>query len=308
VSSPRREDVTYNLQFTGDVLPILQASIFSRVSGNLEKIFVEMGDVVRQDQLLALIDTTELYQQYQQAAAAFQNARLSYDRARELFDRNLGSKQDQDNTEAVAKIAEANYALAATKLGYAKITAPFAGIITRRFLDPGALVSPGSTTLFTLMDLDRVKVIIHVLEKDIPRVTHGKPALVTVGAVPGQKFTGEITRYSEAVDPDTRTMAVEIDISNADHRLKPGMFANVNLIVDRHENALTIATPAILQDDLGNFGYVVRADTAWKARITPGAELDTRTEILSGISDTTAQVITAGQQFAKDGGPVTIQP
>ncbi len=285
-----------------------QAGIFAKVSGNLEETYVEMGTAVRQGQRLALIDTTELYLQYQEAAATCQNAGLAFDRAQELYNRSLGSKQDQDNAEAAFKIAQANRDLAAMKLGYARITAPFSGIITRRFLDPGALVTASSSTLFTLMDLDSVKVILNILEKDIPRVAQGKSAAIVADAFPDRKFWGRVTRFSEAVDRSTRTMAVEIDIPNPERLLRPGMFASITLIVEEHENALTVPTPAVLKDGQGNYLYMVSADTARKTRVTTGIEQDSLIEILSGIADTTIQVITTGQQFVKDGGPVILQP
>lgn len=308
VASPISATVTYSLEFTGDVRPIQQANLFAKVSGTLEQVFVQMGDFVRQDQMLALIDTTELYLQYQQASATFQNLRLSVERARDLFERNLTSKEAKDDAETAFSVAKVNYDLTATRLSYARIRAPFSGVITRRFLDPGALVSPSSTTLFTLMDLSSVKIIVPVLEKDISRVVRGQAAIVTVDAFPGAQFTGRIARFSEALDPDTRTMAVEVDVANPDGRLRPGMFANVMLTVGQHENALTIPTSALLKDDQGPYIFVARADTARKVRITPGVELTSSIEILSGIPDTTVKVITLGQQLVKDGTAVLIQP
>jgi RND family efflux transporter MFP subunit len=308
VSHPQRQDVTYSLHYTGDVMAIQQAGIFSKVSGNLEKIYAEMGDAVHTDQLLALIDTTELYLQKMQASATWQNAKLSFDRAGELYSRSLVSKQEKDNAESAFRVAEANLDLAATRLGYARITAPFSGVITRRFLDPGALVSPGSSTLFTLMDLDQVKVLVHVLEKDIPRVQLGKDATLVVDSFPEKEFTGRVTRTAQAVDPGTRTMAVEILVANPEHLLKPGMFGTVTLAVDRHLGALTLPTQAVLRDDQGSYLFIVRADSARKMRVNLGADLGASQEILQGLADTTVQVITAGQQMVKDKSPVQIQP
>jgi|WetSurMetagenome_2_1015567.scaffolds.fasta_scaffold07537_5 RND family efflux transporter MFP subunit len=302
----RRETVSTVLRFTGDVTAIQQASIFSKVSGNLEQCYADMGMPVRQNQLLALIDTTELHQQYQQAAATFENARMSYQRTKDLFEQNLVAKQDLDNSEAAKKVSGAAFETAKTRLRYAWITAPFAGTVTRRFLDPGALVTPNSSTLFTLMDLDKMKIIVNVLEKDIPSVTIGKSAVVAVDAFPGKTFSGSVRRFSEAVDPATRTMAVEIDLSNENHILKPGMFANVMLIVGERVDAITIPTEALLKDDRGFFVYTVVRDSAWQNRVRRGVEQGDRTEIEGGLSDS-SQVISVGQQFVKDRGPVTIQ-
>jgi membrane fusion protein (multidrug efflux system) len=306
VEKPKREDIVYTLRYTGNVTPTQQATIFSKVGGTLERVYVDMGTEVRKGQLLALIDTTELYQQFQQASATFQNAQLNFRRTRELFEQNLVAKQDLDNADATAKIARANYEAAGTRLGYARITAPFSGYITRRFLDPGALVTTNNASLFTLMDLDNLKIIINVLEKDIPQVAQGKHATVTVDAFPGKEFPGVVTRYSHAVDLATRTMAVEIDLANRDHILKPGMFANVTLVISEHKDALTVPTAALLKDEQGYFVYAAVADTARRLRTRIGTEQNGRTEILGGL-DTTRTIITTGQQFVKENGPVSIQ-
>jgi len=306
VEKPTVQNIIYTLRYTGNVAAAQQATIFSKVSGTLERVFVDMGASVRQGQLLALIDTTELYQQYQQSAATYQNAQLAYRRTRELFEQNLVAKQDLDNADAAAKIARANFETAGTHLSYARITAPFSGYITKRFLDPGALVATTNASLFTLMDLDNLKIIINVLEKDIPQVALGKRATVTVDAFPGKEFSGLITRYSEAVDLSTRTMAVEIDIANREHILKPGMFANATLDISQRKGAVTVPTVALLKDDKGYYLYTVVGDTAHRVRTDLGTEQDNRTEILSGL-DTSAAIITTGQQFVRDRGPVTIQ-
>jgi RND family efflux transporter MFP subunit len=156
------------------------------------------------------------------------------------------------------------------------------------------------------MDLDAMKVIVNILERDIPLVDIGTQAAITVDAFPGKEFTGSVTRYSQAVDPATRTMAVEIDIPNHDHLLKPGMFANVTLVTEEHPNAMTLPTMAILKDDQGPFVFTAVADTARKRRVKTGNDQGDKTEILSGISDSD-RVITTGQQFVKDGGVITIQ-
>ncbi len=306
LETPRRETVSFALQFTGDVVAIQQASIFSKVSGNLDRVYVDMGVHVQKDQLLALIDSTELHQTYLQAEATYENARLTFDRTKDLYGQKLVARQDLDNAEAAMKVAAANFETAKTRLGYARITAPFAGYVTKRFLDPGALISPSSSTLFTLMDLDQMKIIVNVLERDVPEIAVGKPVTITVDAFPGKVFQGKITRLSEAVDPGTRTMAIEIDIPNRDHLLKPGMYATVTIVTEEHRDAVTVPTTALLKDDQGSFVYTAVNDTAHRVPVTLGWEQGERTEIRSGL-DGTRPIITTGQQFVRDGGPVTVQ-
>ena len=306
VELPHKETVVNALSFTGDILPIQQANIYSKVNGNLEKLYVDIGMHVRENQLLALIDTTELYQQYQQAAATYENARLTYERNKDLFGQNLIAHQDLDNAEASMKVSKGAYDNAFTRLRYAYIEAPFEGYITKRFFDQGANVTSNNTSLFVLMDMQAMKLTIDVLEKDIPLVTQGKMAHLTVDAFPGREFVGTVTRLSQAVDLSTRTMEVEIDIPNKDHLLKPGMFAHVSLVVREQPNSLTLPTVALATDDKGPYVFVVDGNVAHRKGITAGIEQNTRTQILSGISEKD-QVITVGQQFVKDGGTVTIQ-
>jgi len=307
VEAPKREAIVHALQLTGDMVPIQQAQVFARVYGNLESIKADMGDFVKEDQLLAVVDTTELAQQYRQAAATFTNDSAVYERSKMLLDRNLIAQQDYDNATANMKVAAANLDAARTKLEYAKITAPFSGYITRRFLDPGALLTSTNATLFNLMDVEVMKIIVNVLEKDIPSIRLGTKAVITVDAYPDKQFDGSIARISGAVDLSTRTMPIEIDIPNRDHLLKPGMFARVALIIGDQQNALTVPTMALLKDPTGYYVFVADKGVARRKSITVGAEQNSRTEILSGL-DENDNIITTGQQFARDNGPVTVQP
>ncbi len=306
VENPHRETVKVQLEFNGDVMPVRQAAIFSKVSGNLERIYTDMGYNVQTNQLLATIDSTELYQQFQQASATYQNALLTYNRLLQLLEKNLSSKQDVDNADAAKKGAKAGLDAAATRLGYARIVAPFSGIITRRFLDPGALVTASNSTLFNLMNLDSIKVIVNVPEKDVPSVYKIRSAGITLDALPGQRYEGRISRFSDAIDLTTRTMAIQIDVSNRKHEIKPGMFATVQMTVAEHPSAVTIPTSALLKDDSSQYVFVADGKNARRSRVQTGAEQNARTEILSGLTGDET-VITVGQQFVRDGGPISIQ-
>jgi len=303
---PTRMDVSYTLLFTGDVVAGQQAAIYSKIAGNLDNIYATIGQRVPKDFLLAVIDSTEFWQQYQQTSATFQNAKATYQRTKDLFDRSLIARQDLDNAEAAMKVAKANFDLAKTRLGYAKIVAPFGGYITKRFLDAGAVVTANNATLFTLMSIDSVRVTVNVLEKDIPLVHKGTAARVTVDAYADKVFEGVVSRLAEALDLSSRTMAAEIDIPNKDHLLKPGMFATVTLIVADHPKALTVPTMAIMKDDTSAFVYVVENNLAKRQRVTLGADQGTRTEVLLGLSDS-VPIIAVGQQLVREGSPVAIQ-
>ncbi len=307
VDFPRRETMTQVLQLTGDVLPIQQAMVYSRVPGTLEKVLVNMGDHVRANQLLASIDTTELAQQYRQAQATYANDSILFERSKALLQQNLATQQDFDNAETAFKVARSTAQTAETQLQYSQIMAPFSGYVTRRFLDPGALVNSNNLTLFTVMDIDSIKLLVNVLEKDVPRIGVGTKAAITVDAYPGREFVGRIARIAQSLDLSTRTMPVEIDVPNTDLILKPGMFASVSLIVKEQDNALTVPTQALLKDTTGTFVFVASKGVARRTTVSPGVEQSSRTEILTGLDDKDS-VITTGQQYIRDGGPINIQP
>ena len=303
---PALSTVTSKLILNGDVLAIRLASIYSKVSGGLERNYADMGSRVREGQILATIDSTELVQQVQQMSATYQNARETYARQVQLFEKTLSARQDLDNAEAAMKVADANYATAKTRLGYARIAAPFRGIITRRYLDPGALVNATSSTLFTLMDLDTVRIIVNVPEKEVAKIFGIGQADVTLDALPGRRFVGRVTRFSQAVDLTTRTMPVEVRVPNPGNEIKPGMFATIALVLSSRPNAITIASNIVLRDENGTYVYVLNDGRARRVRVALGQELDSRFEVQSGLSAGDS-VIVAGQQFARDGGPVTVK-
>jgi RND family efflux transporter MFP subunit len=307
VEAPKRESIVQTLELTGDLVAVQQADVFARVYGNLESVKANIGDYVKKDQVLAVIDTVELAQQYREASATYDNANSLFTRVKTLMDRGLTSQQDFDNAQTALKVAQATFENARTRLQYAQVAAPFSGFITHRFLDAGALLTSNNATLFTLADLDVMKVIVNVLERDLSKVNIGTAARVVVDAYPDKEFSGSVVRQSEALDLATRTMAVEVDIPNRDRTLKPGMFASVRLILDTRDSALTVPTQVILKDDRGPYVYVAQGELARKKSVVTGTQLVTRTEITQGLvaSD---KVIVLGQQFVKDSGQIRIQP
>jgi RND family efflux transporter MFP subunit len=309
---------------TGDILPVQQATIYPKVNGNIEKIFVDIGDRVVQNQTLALIDTTIYSQNAKlakanllQAEANYENSNINFERNKKLLEQNLISKQDYDNaktaldvTVAQKEAANANYTNSVTQLGYCKITAPFTGSITKRFLDAGAYVtasssSPGSN-LYMLMNIDNLKSLVNIPEKIVPLLKKIIDVNVLADALPGKIFKAKLKKISEAVDLATRTMAVEIDIDNSARLLKPGMFATIILIFERKQNSLTLPNQVVLKDDSGNFIYVIKPDTTVsKKYIQVGIQYNNKYEILSGVNEN-EKIVFVGQNLIKDNAKVKI--
>ena len=316
--------VTNKLNYTGDVTANEQANIYSRVSGNIEKIYVDIGDFVPQGKLLASIDRAVLMQTLRQtdgllkqAKATLENNRVNYERNKELFEKGLIPKSDLDNarttmtvSEAGVESAVANFRNAETQLGFCSIRAPFSGYITKRLLDRGSYVSVGgqaaSSTIFTISSIEKVKVMVNVLEKDLPLLDRVTEAKVSIGTYPGEVFHAEIKKISQLIDLASRTMPVEIDIDNRDHRLKPGMFANIELVLERVEDAPVVPVQCLQTDEKGKFIYTVGSDsTAQKKYVETGIQQDSDIEITKGLNNDD-RVVISGQTLLKPNGKVRI--
>jgi RND family efflux transporter MFP subunit len=204
--------------------------------------------------------------------------------------------------------------LARTNLANTRITAPFAGYISQRNLDPGAAVSgqsagtnTSSVGILTLQDIERVKVQVEVPERDIARIRPGVPVRVTADPYQGEAFTGSVGRVVHSLDPRTRTMGVEVDVPNPVRRLKPGMFARVELAVETRANALTIPAEALRLGEGRPSVMVVRAGVVQVAPVELGVADARGVEVLRGLAEGD-QVILQGKDLVKPNQKVRTVP
>jgi len=321
ITKPEQGDITSGLSFTGDIIPVQQTSIYSRVTGNIQKIYVDIGDYVKAGKLLALIDQSTFIQTVKQtegllnqSKASLENNKVNYRRLFTLYEKGLTTKGDLDNAETLVKVteaqvqtAEANYDNARLQLSYCSITAPFSGYITKRLLEQGSLVSSGtSNSIFVLSNIGKLKIMVNVLEKDIPLLENIKNVTVKTDTYPDETFTAKFRKISQLIDLSTRTMPVEVDIDNESNTLKPGMFARVELILDKHYNVLKIPIQCIRKDEAGSFVFSVSEDnTVIKKYVQTGLESDNKIEIVSGLNESDSIVI-VGQELIKENSKVKI--
>ena len=303
---------------TGDILPDQQANIYSKVNGNIEKLYVDIGSKVAKNKILAIIDTT-IYSQsarqakanLMQADANLKNAKLNYDRNKKLVEQKMVSQQDLDNAKASLDVAvaqkqaaEAAYNNAVTQLNYCKVTAPFAGTITKRTYDQGTYVTASTSAqgsvLFTLMKTDKLKIDVNMPERSVPFLCEVKDIMITADAGPQRKFKGRISKISQAIDLSTRTMPIEIEITNPDGALKPGMFATIALITDKKVNALMVPNQVVQTDDKGSYVFTINNDTTVsKKYVKTGIAMDEKLEIISGVTKED-KIVFVGQTLVKD--------
>jgi RND family efflux transporter MFP subunit len=316
-----RSDITNELSFTGDVLPIQQANIYSRVTGNIQKLYADIGDYVSAGKTLALIDQSTFVQSLKQnegllnqAKATLLNNQVNYERLRILFEKGLTSIGDLNNAETLVKVSEAqvqtaqaNYNNARLQLNYCSISAPFSGYITKKFLDQGSLVSSGtSNSIFLLSNISKLKIMVNVLERDIPSLDKVKNVTIKTDAYPNEEFTGVFKKMSQSVDLNTRTMPVEVDVENKGGMLKPGMFARIELVLDKHDNVIVVPLQCLRKDDNGSFVFSINNESsAVKIYVKTGIESNNKVEIISGLTDAD-NVVTVGQELIKENSKVKI--
>lgn len=309
VVRPRRREMVRSISLTGDVVGIQQSELMAKVPGFIEAIYVDRGDFVKRDQLLARLSYPEQEAAYARAMAALDLAEANYQRATKLFERGVNSRQDLDNAVANYKSAKDSMAAERTLYGYREIRAPFAGYIIRRNYDTGHLVTPASDSstapLFILADISTVRVFVYVPEEDLGALRTGTSAAVSSDAYPGRIFRGEVRRIAQGLDTATRTMQTEIDIVNPEAELKPGMFARVTLVLFRHRNALVLPPGAILRGEEGNYVYTVSGDRAHHVRVKTGLQDGAAVEITSGLDDR-ALVIASGSESVEEDSPIRI--
>ena len=342
--TPIIRDLDVRLTYTADIQPYQQVNLFSRVDGYIAKIYVDKGDVVKANQLLVEIDHTDYVHavnrakanlaaaraEVQKQDANIRNVRLNLDRMKALITDQFVSQQDLDNAQvnydvavaqldslrAQARQMEVALAQAETNLAYSYIRAPFVGYVAERNLDPGAFVN-GSTAststlsrgILNLHEIETVRTLIEVVEKNIPLVRIGQKAEVRAEAYPDRVFEGQVTRVVQALNKATRTMTVEVDLPNPDHTLKGGMFARVELVVGLHPNAVQIPVDALTRLEEDQYVYVVRDGKAHQVPVEVGArsEAENRIEITKGLTGT-EQVIVSGKDLVSDGTPVQATP
>ena len=340
--APIKQDLDVRLTYTADLIPNQLVNIFSRVDGYIAKIYVDKGDLVKAHQLLVEIDHTDYIHALNQAKAnllsakakvvqqdaAVRNAALTLDRMQALIKDQFVSQQDLDtalvNRDAAvalqdslrAQVQQMTVALAQaeTNLAYSYIRAPFAGYIAERNLDPGAYVS-GTTAststvsrgILSVHDVETVRTLIEVVEKDVPLVQIGQRADVRAEAYPNEVFEGRVTRIVQALNRATRTMTVEVDLPNKDHRLKGGMFARVEVLVGKHSQAIQIPLDAVSRLEESQYVYVVKEGKAHQVPVELGARDGNRIEVVKGLAGD-EHLIVSGKDLVSEGIPVQTQP
>jgi RND family efflux transporter MFP subunit len=321
----------------GSLVARRSVDVAPKISGRVERIFVQVGDRVKDGQLIAQMDARTFQEDLREAEAALRvaDATLKGDqaelidltrkleRARRLVEKQFVSREDFDTLDSQRNAAAAQVELARAqitqmlarlanaklRLSEAQLHAPFAGHVEKRLVDPGAMVNAG-TAIAALVDINPVKVIIPVVEKNYPKISVGQKAIVTCDAFSQQRFEGKVVRMAPVLSQETRTGEVEIEIANPSGRLKPGMFARVDIAVNRRRDVLLAPEGALVKTPSGHGVF----------RIAPGGAETAKVQLVAVVLGTTRngqteidgelkpgdRVVTLGANLLKDGQRVRV--
>ena len=307
VARVTRQDLYNEVTFPAEFRPYVEVELHAKVSGYVREMKVDFGDRVKAGQLLATLEVPELHDELHNAIATRQKAEADYTNAHLIYHRlatvneahpNLIAQQDLDTADANDRTTAA--AIAATKanvekyqtmVDYTRITAPFDGVVTKRYADPGALIQAGTTSDTQSLPLVRVSDN-YLLRLDFPvdvpyvkDVRVGDSVEVRVESMGGKPFTGTITRSSLKVNEDTRTMMTEIEVPNPKLEIVPGMYCRVGLKVQRRPQVLTIPIQA-MPPGYTNSVYVVNGQHQIEERpVTLGLDTPNEYEVTAGLKE-----------------------
>jgi membrane fusion protein, multidrug efflux system len=311
---PKRGEIARSITLPSfRILAYQQATLYAKVSGYLKTLTVDKGDAVKEGQLLAEIEVPELLADEVQYKTETAVSRTNYERMAEARQKapDLVVPQTVDDLRGQWEVAQAKLQRTQTLLQYARITAPFTGIITARFVDPGAFIpaatagsTPQSAAMLKLMDYTRVRVQVFVPEAEVPFIKNGLPVQLTLEELPGRGFTGTVTRFAHALDETTKTMLTEIEMSNPTGELRPGAYASVRLEVERKPDALLLPVQALAVEKAGTFVFTVADGKAKKTPVHTGFNDGVNVEVPDLKPD--QPVILIGKQVLNDGQPVSI--
>ncbi len=272
VATSKQGPAVRKLTLLGEALPYKTATLYAKVSGYLTRITVDKGDHVKAGQFIAEITSPELDHQYDSAVADLENKRRVAKRTRDLADQHFYSEQAAEDAETNVRLAEQQVAGIKALTSYKVLTAPFAGVVTARYADPGALVTNATANqssalpVVTVSDPSRLRVTVYVDQSEAPNVHVGTPAEVVDAASVTRQGIGKVARVAGELDTRTRTQLTEVDFDNGKGEFIPGSFVNVNLLIPA-KSYVEVPAPALVMREGKRMVAVVGPDSHIK--LTP---------------------------------------
>ncbi len=278
----QQTSVPIRVEVTGQVAPIFQATLSSRIQGTIDTLLVREGSKVSKGQLLIQLDSRDLQADLARANAEVDNAKAHLDRMNQLYAQDAVSKQEMENATRGNSVADANRRTVEAQLSYTMVRAPFNGIITEKKVEAGELASPGQP-LLKMEDPLHLRLEATVAEGDLKSVSRGNNIPVVIDALGGQALAGLVSQILPAGDPHTHTFMVKVDLPRT-VGLKTGMFGRFQLDTGATQTMLIPSTAVVERGELTSL-FVVGEDRIARLRwVKIGRHFEKDVEILSGVN------------------------
>jgi membrane fusion protein (multidrug efflux system) len=287
----------------GEVQAAEAVTLVAEIDGTIARVPFREGDPLDEGGLVAQLDDREREAEFRRAEAIRDRSRASYDRVKQVVEEGAAAPQDLDDAEAELRVAEADAALAKVRLEKTRIVAPFDGMIGPRTVSPGAFVRAGDP-IARIAQISRLKIAFTMPERYLAEVRRDAEVAVSTPAYPGEPVHGRVDVVDPIVDPATRAVRVIARAANPGGRLRPGMSADVRLVLAHRDSALTVPAEAVFAEGTEFLVYKVDAEgTVARTPVTLGMRLPDAVEILSGLAAGDV-VVRAGQQKLYPGAKV----
>jgi RND family efflux transporter MFP subunit len=311
---PHRGEVHRFINLPGEVRPLYEVTLFAKVDGYLEKLTVDKGDSVKAGELIADIDVPELRANLVKYKAELELAQAEFKQLSEAAAN--GDSEAAKNRLAVASgklaVAKGNVQYTESMLKYARVTAPFDGIITKRYVDPGAYIpvpnaasTPEAAAIVNLTDFKTLRMQVAVPETEATHIQIGESVRWTSDDYPGQHFDGTVTRTYWSLDKATKSMLVETQMANPGMKFRPGMLVNARIGIETKDDALLLPVEAVVKEKTNSFVLVFNDGKVKKSPVEVGFNDGTNVEIVAGIKPADLAIMPS-QQTLRDGQLVKV--
>ena len=303
VTTVTQQPVSDRFEAVGTIEAGEAVRIVAEIEAAVEGLPFQEGRPIGRGGLIAQLDDDQLRAEMERAEALRNQSRSTYDRVKVVVDQGAGAPQDLDDAAAALKVAEANLSLAKTRLAKARITAPFAGVLGAKRVSPGAYLRSGDV-ITELAKIDVIKVTFSAAERYLGQLKRGAAVTVSTTAYPGYELIGRIDVLDPVLDSATRSSRVIARVRNPGGRFRPGMSANVSVLLSQRAKAITVPSEAVFSEGGQNFVFIVKADsTVTRSALTLGTRLPNVVEVVQGLTPG-QQVVRAGHQKLFEGAKV----
>jgi membrane fusion protein (multidrug efflux system) len=296
---------------TGNAMANQQTTIYAMEGGYVTRLNKDIGDLVRSGDVLAVLSNPELRTSYDEKKAQFESKELIYNRINSIYEKTpaLTTVQLLDEARGEYLRAKANLEAIENRIGFLQIRAPFKGVVTKRMVDKGALVQSGISqnnpqALFEVQDINPIRIVVPLPESDIASVSKNTKAMVHFPDLGGEPILAVVSRTSGALDPNSKTMQIEIDVNNDSRKIVPGMYAKVELKRPEKGEVLSLPKTAQLIDKTKVSVYAVRNNEVVKLEVQSGQSDNINFEVTHSDLKPNDQVIVQGKNLVKPGDMV----